>query len=574
MPSQLKQVCRLEGHTWECSSVHFHPAGNMVASASWDRTVRIWDVEERKALRTIERGGHSGPITCVRWHPNGALLATTSSDNTTCLWDASTGERMRVLREHFGWVLQCSFAPDRTKLATASWDKTVRIWDPNTGELISTLRGHTKGVRACEFYPVGHSSALLATAGEDATARLWDTRTRKVALTLSGGHADAIYSVAWSNDGSMIATGSADRTVTIWDPKAGKILRLLKAHEGTVKSALFLPTTSYQSSNLLATAGGYTAILWNPSLPTSNLLAEARHHDPGKEVESVSISYNGRLMATGGRDGAVSIVEIPSGKSEDYDAEPSGFKQTKAAESWLQGKPQTTHVPTDRKQANIREQEQMATLKSAMTDERAAWMKRAQSQFEPRDETEPETQANGHKPRVNSSKLLESRGFTKSGLKQDPNGKEAESAEVQEPLAEVDEAQEIADSAESEEPVVETESARRQRATAMLDDRGKVHPMIAASRKQAGKPEQRQAAPPSGKVSDVDGLMAMLRDKTEESAVVKRNPVRRTQSRPVSMLNAGPIQDASVEELLDMSKPVLDRRPKVRNTSSVMFPKD
>ena len=118
---KVKILKKLQGHDWQVSSVAFHPAGDMLASASWDRTVRIWDINEGKELRIIERGAHTAPITCVAWHPNGALLCTTSADMTTCLWDASTGSRLRTLKEHFGWVTKCSFAPDRTKLATASW---------------------------------------------------------------------------------------------------------------------------------------------------------------------------------------------------------------------------------------------------------------------------------------------------------------------------------------------------------------------------------------------------------------------------------------------------------------------
>ena len=64
--------------------------------------------------------------------------------------------------------------------------------------------------------------------------------------------------------------------VTIWDPKAGKILRLLKAHEDTVKSAVFCPVNQHNSTNILATAGGYSAILWNPGLSNNNLLNESR----------------------------------------------------------------------------------------------------------------------------------------------------------------------------------------------------------------------------------------------------------------------------------------------------------
>lgn len=108
-----------------------------------------------------------------------------------------------------------------------------------------------------------------------------------MALTLSGGHADAVYSVAWSNDGTLIATGSADRTVcgwtyvpfflhstphpfflvhiapqptfstqvTIWDPKAGKVLRMLKAHEETVKGMVFAPINQHNDTSVLASGG-------------------------------------------------------------------------------------------------------------------------------------------------------------------------------------------------------------------------------------------------------------------------------------------------------------------------------
>ena len=67
-------------------------------------------------LRRIHDNQHTAPITSVRWHPNGALLASTSADFTTCLWDAASCKKLRTLKEHFNWVLSCSFAPDRTKV--------------------------------------------------------------------------------------------------------------------------------------------------------------------------------------------------------------------------------------------------------------------------------------------------------------------------------------------------------------------------------------------------------------------------------------------------------------------------
>jgi hypothetical protein len=131
-------------------------------------------------------------------------------------------------------------------------------------------------------------------------------------LTLQGGHADAIYSLAWSADGNRIATGSADKTVTIWDPKAGKVLKMLKGHSDTVRGCAWTPVESYDGTPLLASAGGGTVALWNPTSPSSHpLLTEASLHAPGKELECVHVSPNGRYLATGARDGLVNLCSLP-----------------------------------------------------------------------------------------------------------------------------------------------------------------------------------------------------------------------------------------------------------------------
>lgn len=152
-------------------------------------------------------------------------------------------------------VLSCSFAPDRTKLATASWDKTVRLWDPNTGlgpraclRLLTSFANGSRPQASC-FRPSADTTAACGRVSFiqlDTRQHCWRPEARtgqrasgtrgrglccadlkhadgspvvsKVALTLSGGHVEAVYSVAWSNDGSLIATGSADKTVRATPP--------------------------------------------------------------------------------------------------------------------------------------------------------------------------------------------------------------------------------------------------------------------------------------------------------------------------------------------------------------------
>lgn len=111
--------------------------------------------------------------------------------------------------------------------------------------------------------------------------------------------------------------------MTIWDPKAGKILKMLKGHTDTVKGCAWTPNDAFDNVPLLVTTGGFSANLWNPMGASNNLLCEARMHAPGKEIETVHISPNGRLVATGGRDGVVNLCTLPDLSKGDLDDRPA-----------------------------------------------------------------------------------------------------------------------------------------------------------------------------------------------------------------------------------------------------------
>src|SRR5260221_6534 len=125
------------------------PDGGLLASASRDKTIKLWDPHTGEHLMTVEE--HSDEVTAVAFSPDGGLLASASWDETIKLWDPHTGDYLRTLEGHSSRVTSVAFSPDGGLLASASWDNTIKLWDPHTGEHLRTLEGHSSIVTSVAF---------------------------------------------------------------------------------------------------------------------------------------------------------------------------------------------------------------------------------------------------------------------------------------------------------------------------------------------------------------------------------------------------------------------------------------
>ena len=218
---------------------------------------------------------HDGLVWAVTFSPSGQLLALASVDKTVRLWDPTTGEQQ--LKGHDGSVLAVAFSPDGQLLASASSDRTIRLWDPATGEQVQKLMGHNNSIRAVTFSPHGQ---LLASASKDETVRLWNPVTGEQVQKLEG-HDGSVLAVAFSPDGQLLA--SASRTIRLWDPATGKQVQRLEDHDDLVHAVAFSP-----DGQLLASASDdKTVKLWALALDTEKYIP---HTDSGYGSQSHSLS--------------------------------------------------------------------------------------------------------------------------------------------------------------------------------------------------------------------------------------------------------------------------------------------
>ena len=290
----------LGGHAKKVLGVSFSPDGKMLASASDDNTVKLWDPSTGKEIKTLS--GHTDWVRGVSFSPDSKMLASAGGDNTVKLWDISTGKEIKTLSRHANWVMDVSFSPDGKMLASASADKTVKLWDTRTGKEIKTLTGHANWVMDVSFSPDGK---MLASASADKTVKLWDTRTLKEIKTLTG-HIGYANSVNFSRDGKMLASASADKTVKLWEISTLKEIKTLSGHIYSVNGVSFSP-----DSKMLASASSdKTVKLWDTSTG-KEIKTLSRHID---SVNSVSFSHDGKMLASTSSDKTVKLWDTSTGK--------------------------------------------------------------------------------------------------------------------------------------------------------------------------------------------------------------------------------------------------------------------
>ena len=346
-------LVELRGHTNYVFSCAFSPQTNLLVSGSFDETVKLWDVRSGDCVSTLpahsdpklwkltsemlERGavgteaeqqakpgplgalrtlhGHARGINDVAWSPTAEYLATASDDKSLRIWDAETGGALVELRGHTNYVFSCAFSPQTNLLVSGSFDETVKLWDVRSGDCVSTLPAHSDPVTGVDF---NRDGTCVVSGSHDGLIRIWDTMTGECLKTIYAGGNPPVSYVRFSPNGKFVLTGTLDSTLRLW--RAGD-------RDGAVDDAAAAPVTGvdFNRDGTCVVSGSHDGLIriWDTMTGECLKTIYAGGNPP---VSYVRFSPNGKFVLTGTLDSTLRLWRAGDrdGAVDDAAAAPAG----------------------------------------------------------------------------------------------------------------------------------------------------------------------------------------------------------------------------------------------------------
>ncbi|MEH2205953.1 MAG: caspase family protein [Nostoc sp.] len=304
-PTNKTQVWRciytLTDHSDTVNSVAISPDGQILASGSADKTIKIWNLKTGTLLETLE--GHSHTVNSVVISPNGQILASGSADKTIKIWNLNTRKLVRNLGNWFSTahsdsVYSLGITPDSQTLISGSRDHTIKLWNLTTGKEIGKLPEDSWAASSLAITPNGQA---IASDSLDRTIKLFSLDTKELLQTFVG-NSNLVWAIAISPDGKTLACGSQEHTVKLWNLNTGKLLHTLTDHSKPIHSITF------SLNGQILASGSYdnTIKLWN--VENWELICTLSGHSDG--VNFVAFSSDCMTLASGSDDKTVKIWQL------------------------------------------------------------------------------------------------------------------------------------------------------------------------------------------------------------------------------------------------------------------------
>jgi WD40 repeat protein/serine/threonine protein kinase len=319
----------------------FSADGKWVATASFDRTARVWSAVDGRLEATLE---HSGTVRMAQFSPDNLRLLTASEDGTAVLWDLQTGARVMEPLRHKGKIWSARFAPSGDKVATASADGTVVLWDIRPGDaqplvLVNdditvgrqdwspdgewvAMSGRRHGVwkvvdgrrvgdkqrwplgdaRSVKFHP--HQPVLL-TGNTEGFAEAWP-HPDQTECVLRVFHGDGSVMTDWSPDGTRFLTTAATSLIRVWEYPGGQ-----PAYP-ELESASEISTAQFTANGRWIVAGTEAGSIQVWEAVSGDVVTPWQAHD--RSITSLAVTMDGLTVMSGSQDHRAAIWSLPEGR--------------------------------------------------------------------------------------------------------------------------------------------------------------------------------------------------------------------------------------------------------------------
>jgi len=307
----IRPRATLTGHTEAVTAVRFSPDAQFLASASGDRTIKIWSVATSKLLATFGEDpttGHKLGISDVAWSHDGALLASCSDDRSVKIWDRATGTMKHSLAGHSNFVLSVDFHPRKHDVVSGSYDTKVLQWDAEKGRLTKIIANkHKSPVSSVRYNPDGQ---YILSTSYDGVCNIFNAATGDVTLQVVAGDQPIICG-SWAGlQSKFVLLAFLNSTVQLWsfdisntDSKAAKCLRQFKGHQNH-KYAVF-SFAPVKAMVVLSASEDGSLYCWNIQRPSVSSKVSAH-----KGVV-LGLDARGTVIATSGlEDNSIKLWEL------------------------------------------------------------------------------------------------------------------------------------------------------------------------------------------------------------------------------------------------------------------------
>ena len=297
-PSGGPLIRTLTGHNRSVGALAVTPDGSRVISGSFDNTLKIWDLENGRIIRTFTNTSLYNSFTTVAVTPDGSRAISGSRDGTLILWDLDGSQELRRFAGHSDEIRAVIVSPDGHWAVSGSVDATLKVWDLESGRELATLSGHAGAVTSVVVTMDGRR---VISGSLDETLKVWDLESGRELATLSG-HAGAVTSVAVTMDGHRVICGCWNDILQVWDLDNGQILRTFIGHTLPVTAV----AVTMDGRKVVSGSFDKTLKIWD--IENGQLLRTFIGHT--LPVTAVAVTMDGRKVVSGSEDMTLKLWDI------------------------------------------------------------------------------------------------------------------------------------------------------------------------------------------------------------------------------------------------------------------------